>query len=119
MPETWMARHCIGLNHVAIGIENVGDGANSQQNQFWVPRLNQIFSDNSAAAKNLRDGNAFLAANKTKPGVITTASGLQYKILSNPTPNAQIARWGLFQIESQYLGTPWVVDGNSPLKGVA
>ncbi|HUR37026.1 MAG TPA: peptidoglycan recognition family protein [Terriglobales bacterium] len=26
MPETWMARHSIGLNHVAIGIENVGDG---------------------------------------------------------------------------------------------
>lgn len=26
MPETWMARHCIGLNHLAIGIENVGDG---------------------------------------------------------------------------------------------
>jgi N-acetyl-anhydromuramyl-L-alanine amidase AmpD len=24
MPETWMARHCIGLNHVALGIENVG-----------------------------------------------------------------------------------------------
>ena len=27
MPETSMARHCIGLNHDAIGIENVGDGA--------------------------------------------------------------------------------------------
>jgi N-acetylmuramoyl-L-alanine amidase len=26
MPETWMARHCIGLNHIAIGVENVGDG---------------------------------------------------------------------------------------------
>ena len=26
MPETWFARHCIGLNHVAIGVENVGDG---------------------------------------------------------------------------------------------
>jgi N-acetylmuramoyl-L-alanine amidase len=25
MPETWMARHCIGLNHIAIGVENVGD----------------------------------------------------------------------------------------------
>lgn len=24
MPETWMARHVIGLNHLAIGIENVG-----------------------------------------------------------------------------------------------
>lgn len=25
MPETSMARHCVGLNHVAIGVENVGD----------------------------------------------------------------------------------------------
>jgi N-acetylmuramoyl-L-alanine amidase len=25
VPETKMARHCIGLNHVAIGVENVGD----------------------------------------------------------------------------------------------
>jgi N-acetyl-anhydromuramyl-L-alanine amidase AmpD len=25
MPETWMARHCIGLNHIAIGVENVGN----------------------------------------------------------------------------------------------
>lgn len=25
MPDTLMARHCIGLNHIAIGIENVGD----------------------------------------------------------------------------------------------
>jgi N-acetyl-anhydromuramyl-L-alanine amidase AmpD len=24
MPETWMARHAIGLNHLSIGIENVG-----------------------------------------------------------------------------------------------
>ena len=27
MPETWMARHCIGLNYSAIGVENVGGGA--------------------------------------------------------------------------------------------
>jgi N-acetyl-anhydromuramyl-L-alanine amidase AmpD len=26
MPETWMARHCIGLNHSAVGVENVGGG---------------------------------------------------------------------------------------------
>jgi N-acetylmuramoyl-L-alanine amidase len=26
MPETRMARHTIGLNHIAIGVENVGDG---------------------------------------------------------------------------------------------
>ena len=27
MPETWMARHVIGLNYAAIGIENVGTGS--------------------------------------------------------------------------------------------
>ena len=26
MPETWMGRHCIGLNYDAIGIENMGGG---------------------------------------------------------------------------------------------
>lgn len=26
MPDNWMARHCIGLNHTSIGVENVGDG---------------------------------------------------------------------------------------------
>lgn len=26
MPENWHARHCVGLNHLAIGVENVGDG---------------------------------------------------------------------------------------------
>jgi FKBP-type peptidyl-prolyl cis-trans isomerase len=31
--------------------------------------------------KNLSEGAAFLAANKTKPGVRTTASGLQYQVL--------------------------------------
>jgi FKBP-type peptidyl-prolyl cis-trans isomerase len=33
-----------------------------------------------ASVKNLSEGKAFLDANKTKPGVITLASGLQYKV---------------------------------------
>ena len=33
------------------------------------------------AEKNLKEGEAFLAENKTKDGVVTTATGLQYKIL--------------------------------------
>jgi FKBP-type peptidyl-prolyl cis-trans isomerase FklB len=35
--------------------------------------------------KNLKDGQAFLAANKTKPGVTTLPSGLQYKVLKSGT----------------------------------
>ena len=34
---------------------------------------------------NKKAGDAFLAENKTKPGVVTTASGLQYKILQEGT----------------------------------
>ena len=43
------------------------------------------------AEKNLNDGEAFLAANKTKQGVTTTASGLQYSVTQagkGPSPKA-------------------------------
>jgi FKBP-type peptidyl-prolyl cis-trans isomerase FklB len=41
--------------------------------------------------KNAKEGEAFLAQNKTKPGVVTLPSGLQYKILqagTGPKPKA-------------------------------
>jgi FKBP-type peptidyl-prolyl cis-trans isomerase len=41
--------------------------------------------------KNLKEGEAFLAANKAKPGVRSTASGLQYQVIrqgSGPIPAA-------------------------------
>lgn len=37
----------------------------------------------AVAERNLRDGKAFLAANKTKQGVMTLPSGLQYAVLKN------------------------------------
>ena len=37
------------------------------------------------ALENQKAGEAFLAANKSKPGVITTADGLQYKIITQGT----------------------------------
>lgn len=48
------------------------------------------------AEKNHQLGNAFLAANKDRPGVVTTSSGLQYKILtagkgSKPTINDTVS----------------------------
>ena len=44
-----------------------------------------------AAQENLKKGEDFLAANKTKPGVHTTASGLEYQVIrmgSGPMPKA-------------------------------
>jgi FKBP-type peptidyl-prolyl cis-trans isomerase len=40
---------------------------------------------NSAADKSKKDGEAFLAANKTKPGVKTLPSGIQYIVLKEGT----------------------------------
>jgi FKBP-type peptidyl-prolyl cis-trans isomerase len=59
-----------------------------------------------AALENKMKGDAFLAQNKTKPGVVTLPSGLQYKIISQgtgPKPTADDT------IKCNYRGT--LVDG--------
>lgn len=51
----------------------------------------------AAAAKGQKEGDAYLAANKAKPGVVTTKSGLQYKVVKEgkgaspkPTDNVTV-----------------------------
>jgi FKBP-type peptidyl-prolyl cis-trans isomerase len=54
-------------------------------------RKQQAEKAKEAADKNKAEGEAFLAANKSKEGVVTTPSGLQYKILkagTGPKPAA-------------------------------
>lgn len=58
-------------------------------NNYFVKKQEMV------AAKNLADGEAFLAKNKTEKGVVTTASGLQYKVLkegtgATPTPSSSV-----------------------------
>jgi len=49
---------------------------------FLLKRREQMAAERKAAGeKNLVDGKAFLAENKTKEGVITTESGLQYQVI--------------------------------------
>jgi FKBP-type peptidyl-prolyl cis-trans isomerase FklB len=58
------------------------------------------------AVENKKQGDAFLAANKTKDGVVTLPSGLQYKIITpgtGPKPTADDT------VECNYRGT--LVDG--------
>jgi FKBP-type peptidyl-prolyl cis-trans isomerase FklB len=45
----------------------------------------QMKTANAAADKNKKDGEAFLAANKSKPGVQTLPSGIQYIVLKDGT----------------------------------
>lgn len=54
-------------------------------------RKRQQETFNQALAKNKEEGDAFLAANKGKPGVVALPSGLQYKVIQNgdgPKPTA-------------------------------
>ena len=58
------------------------------------------------AAKNLEAGNKFLAENAKKEGVVTTDSGLQYKVIKSgtgPTPKAEDT------VTTHYRGT--LIDG--------
>jgi FKBP-type peptidyl-prolyl cis-trans isomerase FklB len=60
----------------------------------------------AAGDKNKAEGDAFLAANKAKEGVVTLPSGLQYKILTTgtgPKPTAEQT------VVCQYRGT--LIDG--------
>ncbi len=76
---------------------------NELQNQL---RQKMAEAAKAMAEKNKKEGEAFLAANKTKEGVITLPSGLQYKILKagegqKPTADDTVV--------CQYRGT--FVDG--------
>jgi FKBP-type peptidyl-prolyl cis-trans isomerase FklB len=56
----------------------------------------------AAGDKNKAEGDAFLAANKAKPGVVTLPSGLQYKILTAGTGKKPTAA---DTVVCQYRGT--------------
>jgi FKBP-type peptidyl-prolyl cis-trans isomerase FklB len=82
-----------------------------------------------AGEVNRKEGEAFLAANKTKPGVITLPSGLQYKVITQgtgPKPSATdtiVCNYrGTFingtEFESSYkTGKPGVLPVNGVMKG--
>jgi FKBP-type peptidyl-prolyl cis-trans isomerase FklB len=60
-----------------------------QCNQVLMGFIEKTKADKASAAK--KQGEAFLAENKSKPGVVTTASGLQYIVLrqgTGPKPQA-------------------------------
>ena len=95
---------------------NAGGTGNNEATQVWLPAQKQVFSDTlrqrqfndpATAAKNLAAGNAFLAANKTKPGVITLADGVQYKVISSNPSGAVPTDSNMVTVN--YTGT--LIDG--------
>lgn len=87
----------VALDPAALG-KGFADALNEEPNlltddeiqealQAYHRELNEAYQKKMQvqAEKNLEAGDAFLAANKTKEGVKTTASGLQYKVITEGT----------------------------------
>jgi FKBP-type peptidyl-prolyl cis-trans isomerase len=75
-----------GQVQLRAGNENCGElpqaGVGAGSRRLWKKLAAQQAEKGAAAQK---EGEAFLAANKAKEGVVTLASGLQYKILKAGT----------------------------------
>jgi FKBP-type peptidyl-prolyl cis-trans isomerase FklB len=73
---------------IKAGLEDALAGSKTRiseadiQAAFTVVRERAMVASNAAGEKNLAAGNAFLAKNKARSGVTTTASGLQYEVLT-------------------------------------
>ena len=69
-------------------------------------RAKQMAKASESGDKNKKEGVAFLAANKTKDGIKTTASGLQYKVIKAGTGKIPKAT---DTVKTHYAGT--LIDG--------
>lgn len=98
-------REALAGKEPALKIEEIRDNLKALRKQVLI-RYN--LRRNEAVAMNKRDGEAFLAANRSREGVVTLASGLQYKILAEghgPRPQASD------RVSVRYRGT--LVDGTA------
>jgi FKBP-type peptidyl-prolyl cis-trans isomerase len=75
--------------------------------EFQKDRFAKLAEERKALAEtNLKEGEAFLTANKAKEGVITLPSGLQYKVITQGTGKTPKAT---DQVTTHYRGT--LIDG--------
>lgn len=89
------AQFAVDLNAVIRGLTDGYTGANPALTQEQIQEAMQTLQkellakqaevNKAAGDKNKADGEAFLAANKAKEGVKTTASGLQYRVIKSGT----------------------------------
>jgi FKBP-type peptidyl-prolyl cis-trans isomerase FklB len=95
----------VDLNWVARGLKDGQAGSSTLMTPQDVQNTLKEFQQAMVAkhaqmqaeqgSKNKTDGAAFLAANKSKPGVVTLPDGLQYKVITDgtgvtPTPNSVV-----------------------------
>lgn len=125
---------------VANAVQTVLKGEKPAMSETEAKEVGKTFStkmrakmtaiEKAAAAKNQKEGAAFLAGNKGKMGVHVTASGLQYKVVTQgtgPKPKSsdtvQVTYTGrlldgtVFDSSEQHGGTPATFGLSNVIKG--
>lgn len=96
-----------GITIAAISLSLIGSSLYAADTQTMQNTTGNTMQTQSVSEKNLQAGEAFLSANKTKPGVVTLPDGLQYKIITEgqgPKPTANDL------VTVNYAGT--LIDGS-------
>ena len=96
-------------NAVLQGIDQVISGSTPVLTDEEAQKIKQEYSQKKMtenSSKNKKEGEEFLAKNKEKEGVKTTASGLQYKVIKEGTGNTPQAT---STVSVHYKGT--LLDG--------
>jgi FKBP-type peptidyl-prolyl cis-trans isomerase FkpA len=98
-----------GLKDVMAGgaVKLTDEQANEVKTAFMQKMQAKATEERTAAAgKNRTEGEAFLAANKSKPGIKTTESGLQYQVMTEGKGAKPAAT---DKVKVHYVGT--LIDG--------
>lgn len=111
-------RQAIDINLDAM-VQGIRDALAGGELALGEDEMRQIMSDfmqrnmakmqerrKAEAAENLAEGNAFLEANKSKPGVKVLLSGLQYKVINEGTGKSPGAN---DRVKTNYAGR--LIDG--------
>ncbi len=93
---------------IAGGATKLNDEQANEVKQAFMQRMQAKAMEErtAAAATNRSEGEAFLAANKDKPGIRATDSGLQYQVLTQGTGEKPTAT---DKVKVHYVGT--LIDG--------
>ncbi len=84
----------INSDMMAAGIQAALTGKDAKMDAASANQVVQAFmmkAQESAGAEQKKEGADFLAANKSKPGIKTTESGLQYEVLKEGTGASPVA----------------------------
>lgn len=104
-PQVFLSGLQDGLNGAKLQMtdKEMQDVLKRFQSEMMAKRMAEF---KVMAAQNKKDGEAFLAANKSKPGVVTLADGLQYKVIKTGTGSKPTAN---DSVTVEYTGT--LIDG--------